>query len=354
MKVIGFFMKTCVFRILLCCVAAAACVAAGKQPVQVRAHNFVVNPSTGPVTCISVRNTSKNRSYDGVLKAGFPEGWKVTQSEHRVSLEPGETKRIPFAIEKATEDMADNSYTVEVAIDSLNVRQNVIWASAPYYKPQIDGKAKEWKDSVPIAFETKGKKTVVRQYWNKKQFCILVEVEEDNLIGLKDASAETGMDAVQFAVSLKDTVTGDNADDKSQRSEFLVVDSGKIFGADSCYILMKPGDTLGKAKAMPELEALELESAQAVVRRSGNTTTYEVAVPVKCLPDLRPTAGREFCFSLLVHDPDGTGVRDMGSIMNLWDNNRKKFGWCSWQNVKWGDMVPFDNKVEFGFCSSIH
>ena len=59
-------------------------------------------------------------------------------------------------------------------------------------------------------------------------------------------------------------------------------------------------------------------------------------------------------FPLLVHDPDGTGVRDLGEIMNLWDSQRSEFGWCSWENAKWGELTPFDNKVEFGFCSSIH
>jgi hypothetical protein len=51
------------------------------------------------------------------------------------------------------------------------------------------------------------------------------------------------------------------------------------------------------------------------------------------MPEMKPEAGREFCFSLTVHDPDGTGPRDLGSVMNLW---------------------PGQRQFEFGFCSSIH
>lgn len=351
-------------RIVL--IVAVTTLAAAATPLQaaqadssilVRPHNFVVNPSTGPVTYLSVKNT-QDKPFSGVLKATFPDGWKATQSQHEISLKPNEMRKYPFAIEKAREDLENNRYPIEITLEgggkTLEVKQNAVWSSAPYYKPEIDGKTKEWKDAVPITFETEGKRTVVRLYWNKKQFCLMVEVEEDDLVGLKKSSAEKGMDAVQFAVSLTETSTGDKASDKSQRAEFLIADSGKRFGSDCCHVLMQPGDELGTAKKARALEPLTLEGGVAVVKRSGKITTYEAAIPFKAIPGLKPTAGREYCFSLLVHDPDGTGVRDLGSVMNLWESRRKEFGWCSWENVKWGEKLPFDNKVEFGFCSSIH
>ncbi len=343
--------------VILATAVAPVQAAQADSSVLARAHNFVVNPSTGPVTYLSVKNR-QDKQFSGVLKATFPEGWKATQSQHEISLKPNEMRKYPFAIEKASEDLENNRYPIEITVEGggkiLKVKQDALWTSAPYYKPEIDGKTKEWKDAVPITFETEGKKTVVRLYWNKKQFCLLVEVEEDDLVGLKKSSAEKGMDAVQFAVSLTETSTGDKASDKSQRAEFLIADSGKRFGSDSCHVLMQPGDELGTAKKTRALEPLTLEGGVAVVKRSGKITTYEAAIPFKAIPGLKPTAGREYCFSLLVHDPDGTGVRDLGSVMNLWESRRKEFGWCSWENVKWGEKLPFDNKVEFGFCSSIH
>jgi hypothetical protein len=75
---------------------------------------------------------------------------------------------------------------------------------------------------------------------------------------------------------------------------------------------------------------------------------------MKPMKSLRVTAGREYCFSLLVHDPDGTGVRDMGTVMNLSEAARIPQAWCNWEYAVWNETVPFDNKVEFGFCSSVH
>ena len=72
---------------------------------------------------------------------------------------------------------------------------------------------------------------------------------------------------------------------------------------------------------------------KAAVKREGNITRYEIGVPVKLMSEIKPEAGREFCFSLTVQDPDGTGPRDLGSVMNLW---------------------PGQRQFEFGFCSSIH
>ena len=268
--------------------------------LSVRAHNLVVNPSTGPVTHISVKN-GLDKSYSGVLKARFPDGWKVTQSQHKVSLKPGQIEKYPFAIEKAVEDMSRNCYPIEITVEgggkTAVAKQNAVWTSAPYYKPEIDGKAKEWKDAVPIAFDTAGKKTVVSLYWNKKQFCLLVEVEEKELIGLKQSTEEKGMDAVQFAISPMGAVTGSKAADKAKRCEFLVADSGKRFGSDRCYSLMKPGAELSVGKNARVLEPLLFEDALVAVKRSGSVTTYEIAVPFKAIPDLKPNAGREYCFS---------------------------------------------------------
>ena len=64
--------------------------------------------------------------------------------------------------------------------------------------------------------------------------------------------------------------------------------------------------------------------------------------------------GREFCFSVLVHDPDGTGLRDWGEHAGLWPGQRKRLAWCVWGGVKWSDSIPFDGKIEWGLCSSKH
>ncbi len=256
-----------------------ACAAAADAQVRVRAQNFIVNPSTGPVTHLVVQNSS-SRNISGTLRVQFPNGWKVSPSERVVELKPGETKKVPFTIEKGA-DNAANSYPVRIQFGELDVTQRVVCASAPYFKPTIDGDLAEWKDSIPITFAG----TVVRTYWSSKQFSLAVEVEEEKL---------TGKRGVEFSLA---------ASEEGKRYEFFVGADGKCDGV------------------------------AAVVKRDGKVTRYEIGVPFKLMPELKPDAGREFCFSLVVHDPDGTGPRDIGAVMN---------------------PLPGQRQFEFGFCSSIH
>lgn len=345
--------QTLLFFVIL---SAALTAIAQESPVLVRVQNFIVTPSTGPVANVIVKNNS-DKPCSGILKAGFPEGWTVTPAEHAINLKPGESKKLPFAIESGS-DLKANVYPVKVSIEANGILtssvQQVVCASSPYYKPEIDGKAKEWNDAIPISFTTKDKSTVVKLYWNREQFCLLVEVEEDNLIGMGKKTAEaTGMDAVQITIAPAETVTGTNPSDKSVRYEFLLCDSGR-WGKDACFLLLKPGDLLSAASQNRSLKDLEVSDVKVVVKRSGSITTYEAAIPFSMMPDVKPTAGREFYFSLLVHDPDGSGIRDLGQVMNLWDCQRNPLSWCAWENIKWNAENLLDGKIEFGFCSSVH
>ena len=99
---------------------------------------------------------------------------------------------------------------------------------------------------------------------------------------------------------------------------------------------------------------LSLKDAQVVVKRQGKITRYECAIPFAAVPTIRPAVGREIAFSVLVHDPDGTGIRDWGKAAGLWPEQRNRFAWCEWGSVKWNDDPPYDSKVEFGLCSSKH
>jgi len=117
---------------------------------------------------------------------------------------------------------------------------------------------------------------------------------------------------------------------------------------------MKPGMPLGQSQEVRRLEGLELADAEVVVKRKGKTTVYECAIPFSAMPRIRPDTGREICFSVLIHDPDDTGLRDWGRAAGLWRSQRNKYAWCSWRGVKWNDEPPYDNKIEWGLCSSKH
>ncbi len=332
-------------------IAGAVLMAASSQAddLLIRPKNFIVTPSTGPVAEIIVKNTS-DKAYNGKITPQFPERWEIEPQVQDVELKAGETKIVSFAIRKGF-DVSANDYKVKVSADGqADVNATVHCATAAYLKPKIDGKLNEWGDAVPITFEKDGKKTTVRTHWNSSQFCLAVEVEEDALIGENGKAANK--DAIQFAISPGGSVTPKSGE-PAARYEYLAMDSGGFFKADSCFQLVNRGDNL--TSDSKDLSPLKMDDAEVKVAHKDGVTTYELAIPIKPMfKALKVSAGREFCISLLVHDPDGTGVRDMGSVMNMWEESRNPNAWSNWNGVKWGSEKPFDNKIEHGFSSSVH
>ena len=117
---------------------------------------------------------------------------------------------------------------------------------------------------------------------------------------------------------------------------------------------MRPGDNIADAGKERPLAHLRLKDAKVAVKRSKNITTYECSIPLSLIAKLKPITGREYRMSFLVHDPDGTGIRDLGQVSGLWDFQRNKLAWSSWKGVKWQEKPPFDSKLEWGFCTSKH
>ena len=337
--------------VLLICVAAAGNATSAPQ-VAVRAENFTVPPATGPVTHVLTRNTG-DTECTVTIEPKFPSGWQWTPRNRTVTLASGEAKRLPFTIEKAS-DAKSNRYAIEITVaqgsDKTIRRQDVVCASAPYFKPKIDGKFKDWSDAIPMTFTTSGKKTVVSTYWDKRNFYLYVQVEENKLHSYKRDAAV--VDAVQFALAARSAITASAEQDKAQRSEFLIVDVGGMFAKDRCFQLIKPGQELSVTQEPGDLDTLGFKDAKVAVKRQGKITHYECAIPFAAIPTIRPAVGREIRFSILVHDPDGTGIRDWGKAAGLWPEQRNRFGWCLWDSVKWSADPPYDGKVEFGFCSS--
>jgi len=322
--------------------------------VAIRAENLTVTPSTGPVTHVLVHNPGAT-PYRGTVTATFPDTWKMNVTRHDVAIQPRETARLAFAIERGA-DAASNTYPVRVAAvggDGTEVvrSQTIACASAPYFNPTIDGRFEDWNDAIPVTFATGGKKTVIRTYWSRRRFSLLVVVEEDALKPLPENGGHAACDALQVAISPRDAETAASAADKARRYEFLLA-ATKTGGA--CFALMRPGERLSVATTDRPLAGRELADAQVNVVHRDGVTYYECAVPMKAMPEIRPDPGREFCFSVLVHDPDGTGLRDWGEAAGLWPWQRNRLAWCSWPGATWLADPPFDNKVEWGFCSSKH
>ncbi len=315
--------------ILLCGQSATA-----DEALRLRMENFTVMPSTGPVVNVRVENRS-DKELETTLQVLWPVGWKGAPESRKVTLQPSSTTITPFTIEKAI-DVAANRYPVTIEArageHTVTRTQQIVCATAPYLKPTLDGQLDDWKDAAPITFPTAGKATTVMTCWNRRQFCLAVRADRMN------------SGAIQFALASAKF-------DKPGRFEFVVVVPKKD-GPAKCFQLLKPGDDLAIAEKSRPLAGLECETLEAHVTRDGETMCIEVAAPVKSLTDLRPTPGRAFRFSALVHTQDG--LRDLGSVMNLWNDQRSPHSWCRWEGAKFGPTPPFDSNVEFGFSSSIH
>ena len=323
------------------------------EPVALRVENLTVLPSTGPLAMVKIRNLQQT-PYQGTVTLKAPEGWRIAPTRRDVTLAPGETKRVPFNIERGLNRDA-NRYPFEVTAvgggATVLGRQDVFCASAPYFKPMIDGDPAEWKDAIPVTSTTGGKRTTVSTYWNRKEFALLVAVEEDRLIAY-DEKAGGAFDAVQVAIAPQGSVTGTSVAGTATRWEFLLVSTGSD-GRGKCFQLAQPEMKLADAQAARKLGPLKYEKARVAVRRQGTITCYECAIPWQPMREaILPGEGREFCLSVLVHDPGGAGIRDLGDAVGLWPSERNRLAWSHWEGATWGSQPPWDNKLEWGLCAS--
>jgi hypothetical protein len=307
---------------------------ADEVPLRLRMENFTVTPSTGPVVGVQVENRS-GKELEAAVKVKWPEGWKGAPEEQRVTVKPGASATAEFTIEKAV-DVAANRYPVTVEARTgdrvVERKQVVVCATAPYLKPQLDGRLDDWKDAVPVSLPGKAGNTTVMTCWNRKQFCVAVRAER--------MKAGT----LQFVLA-----PGTAAD--QGRFEFVVI-APEAAGPAKCFQLLRPGDDLALAEQERQLAGLESDTLDARVTRDGDTMNFEITAPAKAFPGLRPTPGRAFRFSLLLHAPDG--LRDLGAVMNLPEDRRSPRSWCRWKGASFGPVSPFDGNVEFGFSSSVH
>jgi len=327
---------------------------AAEVPLELRIESFPVAPAHSP-SAVAVVGNRGQAPFQGTVRIKAPEGWQLSPTEQEVSLGPGEVKRVAFIVKRGM-IVESNRYPLEVSVtgsgSTVIYRQEVVTASAPYFKPTIDGNTDDWKDAIPVTWTTGGKKTVISTYWNRRQFSLLVAVEEDELIPFQEKPEPGGFDAVQVAISPQDTQTGTSPDEDASRYEFLFVATTR--GADGkCFLLAEPGMRLSEGQQLRPLAPLAYDKAEVATSRRDGITYYECSIPFRLMRDrIRPSEGREFHLSVLVHDPDGTGIRDWGQAAGLWPSERNRLAWSSWQGAKWGDEPPFDNKTKWGLCSS--
>jgi len=314
-------------------IALTATVAPAAGPVTLHVRPLPVTPAHTPMIYVLVENVS-DQPYEGSIRVELPGDWKSVPDTRPVELKPGERTEVSFASEGGV-NRADNRYPVTVTAtgdkpgttadtaaqpsppaplpagegstadtaSAVSRNQAIVCASAPYFKPEIDGNADDWQDAIPVRWQSDGKRTTLRTYWNRRSFSVLVEVEEEDLVD-PSVSEKRGASPAAKCASDRVQLTLAPRDDTNKRFEFTLLPNEK-----------EP-----------------LDGAELAVRREGNVTRYECMIPLRPMRrDLRPTEGREFRLGLTVHDAGNgaTGPRDVGAAMGRKPGSLVLWGMCS-------------------------
>jgi len=336
--------------LLMACVTTPAVRGEEADHLQLRAENLTLLPQSKPVLQVHVAN-ARDLPVKATVSVNVPPSWRLRENAQEVRLNAGSQQRLSFPVMGGDENRT-NRYDVEIVAQwqekRVTSKQTISVTSAPYFKPTIDGDPSEWKDAIPVTFVHDKKRTTIATYWNRRRFSLLVSVEEAKHVRCGSARHH---DAVQLALAARDTTTSRNENDESTRFEYLVYADGE--GTARCCQLLRPGMKLAEARRPRPLDKLMDQQAEVAVRRDGDVTHYEIGLsfaPIR--QHIRPSEGREFFLSVLVHDPDGAGVRDWGVAAGLWESQRNRLAWCDWNGAKWGVVPPQDCRTAWGMCSS--
>lgn len=272
------------------------------QGAEVKVRNFTVNPSTGPLGAVDGVGVFK-----GAVTLTPPAGWVIEPQTLNI-----EGPSAPFRVVKASEN-PQNSYLFTVEAGGKTETQSVSVASAPYGKLVVDANPDPlWKDAIPLEWKTAEKKTILRMFWNEDNLYLAVEMEG-------------GLKSLQYGFG------------------FIKKNGTKIYHEFET-------DALGMT------QHLYLEEGKVVKRPVGvksvslteeGKTRCEIELPIETIEGIRFDAGREFYFSLIVQDTDGT-IRDLGERMNRPSSAKRKDAWMGVQKEL------YDAWGIFGCCSSIH
>lgn len=320
------------------------------EPVRIRIEPLTVPPATQPLVSVVVRNLGEEPCA-GTLSIAGPGEWRIAPDSQPMELAASAEKRFAFNIEKARNVEANvYPFTIQARIVDQLVRceQSVFVASAPYSKATVDGRADEWQDAIPVSFQQQGQRTTISTFWNRKRFALLIAVQEQRHVGYTGADGPPG-DAVQLAISSPEPPDAAGAK-TARRFEFVLTSAG---GAAKCFQLAAWDTPRELAGQLRSLEPLVCSDAETAIVRDGDVSYYECSLPFSVLCEaVEPAEGREFFLSVLVHDPDGTGVRDLGRAAGLWTQPDDAQAWSRWRGMAAGNEPPLGNQVRWGLCTS--
>ena len=319
------------------------------EPIEIRVEPLTVPPATQPLLAVAVRNRLE-RPCQGRLTISAPDDWRIAPDTQTMELAAGAEKRFAFNIEKAR-NVEANRYPFAVVADlgdqQLRWQQTVFVASAPYARVTVDGRPDEWQEAIPVSFEHGGRQTTFSTFWSRKHFCVLVAVQEDRHTPYGGAAGPP-CDAIQLAISPLEPAEA--SAERAGRFEFLLASAAGVARGFQLAAWDMPRTVAAQERA---LEPLQCDDVEIAIQRDGDVTYYECSLPFRLIREaIEPAEGREFYLSVLVHDPDGTGLRDLGRAAGLWPGADDAHAWSRWRGMAQGAVLPSDNRVRWGLCTS--
>jgi hypothetical protein len=342
--------------------AAAAAAEPNAATLAVRLEPFILAPAHTPSAVAVVCNRGQ-ADFSGSIRIEGPAEWQIAPETQPLALPAGQTRRVVFTVRRGT-IRQDNAYPLTAVVagggGEVKHSQVVSAASAPYGKPKLDGTPQAFQDALPLSFTTRGRRTSIATLWNRRQFAIQVAVQQDRQVPWPGDAAEPSgpaaakppaCDAVQLAFAVDASPTPASPDAPCGRCELLLVGLSNA-EKGKCFLLASPETKLAAAQTVAPLGPRALDDVEVVVRRRDGWTYYQCLVPFRLLAEIKPGEGREFSLAVLVHDPNGTGLRDLGAASGLWPWQRSRTAWSRWPGDALGPQPPCDSRFPWGMCSS--
>ena len=279
-----------------------------------------------------------------------PTDWRIAPDSQPLELAAAAEKRLAFNIEKAR-NVAANVYpfTIQARVGDRLVRceQSVFVATPPYSKATIDGRPDEWQDAIPVSFVQQDKRTTISTFWQRKRSACWSRSRSSSTSAMRVRTDRRAMRS-----SWRSRPGTARSRRRADRPTLRVpVDVGgrrrQVFSTGR---LGHAASGAGRRKALEPLECSDVETA---IVRDGEVTYYECSLPFSLLREaIEPAEGREFFLSVLVHDPDGTGLRDLGRAAGLWPQPDDAQAWSRWRGMAAPLEPPLGNQVRWGLCTS--
>ncbi len=265
---------------------------------------------------LKVKNVSANSSLKGKIKFTGPSLFDG-MGDIDIGLIPrGRTGEVEFNLPKLVKK---GQYTFEYQL--TNEDKNIYKFSQPLdftvatyaeKKPTIDGVLEpgEWKydssmyaDSLEQvkklpnwkgADDLSGRSAIE---WDEDNLYMYAEVTDDVFRNVSPANSNWNGDSIQFGVIFKDS------------GVVLIGQAGTTFH-EIGVALSPTGPSVYRYLSQDNFySAGEVENAEAMVKRKGNKTIYELKIPWKnlLLPNQQPKEGDTLGYSFLINEDDGEG-----------------------------------------------